>query len=282
MNAPAQLLLDYPAQRMRTPPFLKWAGGKSQLLPEIRSRMPSKYARYFEPFLGGGAVFFDLSPDVAVLSDANEELINCYMVVRESADELLRQIRRWRVSEVEFYRLRALNPEDLTRVERAARFVFLNKTCFNGLYRVNKKGQFNVPYGKNKNCSIVNPDNLRQASIALQNAEILNADYLRILKERVRPNDFVYLDPPYFPISKYSDFKRYTKDFFYKEDHVRLAKTCSELDKMKCFFMVSNSLHPDIVDLYSKFRVEPVMASRAINCKGTGRGKITELIIRNY
>ena len=278
-----QVLEPLPINRSATP-FLKWAGGKSQLLTEIRSRLPRQFNRYFEPFLGGGAVFFDLAPKQAILSDANKDLINCYKVVRDQPAKLLKAISLMVRSEPEYYRWRKVEPGTLSKVEQAARLIYLNKTCFNGLYRVNKSGQFNVPYGKTGTGTIANESIISRASATLKNAEIISEDYKKLLTGDSQPlqGDFVYLDPPYLPIGKFSDFKRYTKNFFHEQDHVQLAQLCGLLDSRKCLFMLSNSFHPRITELYSRFRIEKVKANRFINCRGNGRGKINELIIRNY
>jgi DNA adenine methylase len=265
----------------RAKPFLKWAGGKSRLLSVLRHHVPVMCQRYFEPFVGGGALFFDLAPSQAVLSDSNAELISCYQVVRDEPDELLRELGQYRVSEEEFYRVRSLRPEEMPRVARAARFIYLNKTCYNGVYRVNKSGQFNTPFGHYKKIALVGEQNLRKASRLLQNASLVHQDYQAILAA-ASEGDFVYFDPPYMPVSKYGDFKRYTKEFFYERDHERLAQVFAELSKRKCFVLLSNSYHPKIAELYSAFHQTQVAVPRFVNCRGNGRGNVTELLISNY
>lgn len=262
-------------------PFLKWAGGKSQVLPTLRRFIPTVFSRYFEPFLGGGALYFDLGPTRACLSDANPELINCYNVVRESCEELVSLLSTYSVSKEEFHRIRGIDPQTLSNVERAARLIYLNKTCYNGLYRVNKKGQFNTPFGGPRNPRLVDPDNLRKASKLLQNATILCADYYESLIKEAGAGDFIYLDPPYLPVGVYSDFKRYTRAFFYKEDHRKLAVLFKLLDQRGCLLLLSNSYHPEIMELYSKYEMQIVTAPRFINCKGNQRGVVNELIISN-
>lgn len=263
-------------------PFLKWAGGKTQLLPEIRSRVPTKFNRYIEPFLGGAAVFFDLAPQDAILADANVELMNCFQIVRDYPNELLQTIAKFSISEDEYYRVRSLDPLKLSTLSRAARFIFLNKTCFNGLYRVNKAGKFNVPFGKIKSCTLANADAIYSASRVLKSAKLIAKDYLEVLSDFSSRGDFIFLDPPYLPIGKYSDFKRYTKNFFYKEDHIKLANICKELDNRGCKFVLTNSYHPFIALIYSNFNIEKVESYRFINCIGSRRGKIAELIITNF
>jgi DNA adenine methylase len=185
-----------------------------------------------------------------------------------------------KVTEREFYRIRALDPETLSPVERAARFIYLNKTCFNGLYRVNKKGQFNTPYGKSSRVSLVDANNLRATSRILRNARLLAKDYHAVLVE-ARKDDFVYLDPPYLPVGKFADFKRYTKKFFYEEDHRKLAEVFRTLARRGCFVLLSNSYNQTISELYSDFNQLVVEMPRFINCKGEGRGKVGELLISN-
>jgi DNA adenine methylase len=271
--------------KQRTPkPFLKWAGGKSHLLPVIRrslSSLPHPYHRYIEPFLGGGAVYFDILPRDAILGDSNPELMHCYEVIKEQPNELLRQLAQFRVSESEFYRIRGLSPEALSTVGRAARFIYLNKTCYNGLYRVNKKGIFNTPYGRHKNLTLAKPENIRAASRALQKADLHCADYQHVL-DRARAGDLVYLDPPYLPVAKYSDFKRYTREFFYESDHEHLANLFRRLHENGCFILLSNSYHKKIAALYEGFSQLTVEVPRFVNCKGEGRGKVKELLISNF
>jgi len=266
----------------RVKPFLKWAGGKSQLLPILRSNIPETFGSYFEPFLGGGALFFDQGCERAYLSDLNPELINCYEAVRNAPRKLLCELSKYSVSEEEFYRVRSLDPETLTAIERAARLIFLNKTCFNGLYRVNRQGKFNTPFGAHKSVRFVNEEELLAASTALQGAVLFCASYDEIVLERAQKGDFIYFDPPYLPVSVNSDFKRYTRNQFYEEDHVRLAEVFRVLDKRGCAVLLSNSFHPKVKELYRDYRLRTVSATRFINCKGGSRGEINELLITNY
>lgn len=263
-------------------PFLKWAGGKSRLLPTLREKTPKTFGNYFEPFLGGGAMFFDLSPRKSVLSDSNEELINCYQVVRTSPQTLVSALSNFQVEEKEYYRMRAIDPQHLSKVERAARFIYLNKTCFNGLHRVNKQGKFNTPFGHLKKANLVDEENLFKASKLLASAEIFCINYFDLLTAKAEAGDFIYLDPPYLPIGKNSDFKRYTKNFFYEENHETLASLFKTLDHRGCKLLLSNSYHPRIEELYRGYRMQTVQASRSINCRGDKRGAISERIISNF
>lgn len=255
----------------RAKPILKWAGGKQQLWQEIVRHFPTDYNKYIEPFIGGGAIFFGLSPDKAILSDSNAELTNLYTVVRDHLDELIQYLNTYENNETFYYQMRDLRVENLSEIERAARTIYLNKTCFNGLYRVNKKGAFNVPYGKNKNPRICDVDSLTAASLALQNKSIITGDYLEVLRNHAEPGDLVYLDPPYLPISQYSDFKRYTKEFFYEEDHVRLANEVKRLYELGCTIVLTNSNHPLVYDLYSDYKLEIHKTRRYINSDSNKR-----------
>jgi len=275
-------------------PFVKWAGGKNQLLPELDSLIPSKFNRYFEPFLGGGAMFFHLVSDknmtfTAYLSDTNEELIKTYKVVKESVEELIEALTKHQKgydknpSEY-YYRLRDLiQPKN--DVEIAARFIALNKTCYNGLYRVNKNGKFNVPMGRYKNPLICDSGNLRNVSSVLRysKAEIQCVDYRKMLL-KADTDDFVYMDPPYDPVSSTSNFTAYTHQGFGDEDQLNLKKTFLELNHKECKVLLSNSDTPFMRELYSDFssRFKEVKVSRAINCKASKRVGHRELLIYNY
>jgi len=262
-------------------PFLKWAGGKTRLLPVLRIFLARhKFHRYYEPFLGGAALFFDIGPKTAVLNDRNPELIFCYEIVRDYPTELFKTLKQMPVNEKEFYRIRSLDPESLAPIERAARFIYLNKTCYNGLYRVNKKGQFNTPFGSNDKASLADEDNLHRASRVLKNARLTSEDYSSVLKEADK-DDFVYLDPPYLPVGKYADFKRYTKETFFEDDHRKLAETFRTLSDRGCLVLLSNSYHEKIEELYSGLYQEKVDMPRFINCKGEGRGRVKELLVSN-
>lgn len=274
------LFAEQPEQ-VRVKPILKWAGGKTRLLPALRKFVPRGFNRYFEPFLGGAAFFFDLLPDKAFLCDSNPELINCYEIVRDEPEELLDVLSHLHINKSEFYRLRELEPERLSQVFRAARLIYLNKTCFNGLYRVNKQGKFNTPYGRHSKVNLADPTNLMAASEALKRARLFCSDFAAVLK-CAKTKDFIYFDPPYVPIGKFSDFKRYTKAQFYEADQERLAAIFSDLAERGCFVLLSNSLNPKSTKLYSKFYQRIVKMPRFVNCKGEGRGHVDELLISNY
>jgi DNA adenine methylase len=264
-------------------PVVKWAGGKSALLPQFAPHFPrpGTYWRYFEPFLGGGAVFFHLQPDRSFLFDLNAQLIEVYQVIRDDADGLITALKNYQNSPDCFYAARAQNPADLRPTERAARFIFLNHTCYNGLYRVNRQGQFNVPFGRYKNPTICDEPGLRAASAALRNAHLEVADFEIILK-LAEPGDLVYFDPPYEPLSPTSSFTSYTSTGFARDDQRRLAEAYRALDRRGCLLMLSNSSAPLISDLYAGFHIHPISARRLINSKADGRGAIAEVLITNF
>ena len=252
-------------------PILKWAGGKTQMLGDLIPKVPASYGRYIEPFFGGGAMFFALQPENAVIADSNPELINMYRQVADNVDEVIKYLRTYENTSELFYAVRSLEWTTLPKAEAAARTIFLNKTCFNGLYRVNKRGQFNVPFGKYKNPKICDEDCLRAASEVLKKAEIICGDYFLVLEHYAQPGDFVFLDPPYLPISEYSDFKRYTKEQFYEEDHVELAKMIMTLHERGCHVLLTNSNHPLVHELYAPFTIDVIQTKRHISCNGNTR-----------
>ncbi len=252
-------------------PILKWAGGKTQMLGDLLPKVPSSYGRYIEPFFGGGAMFFALQPEQAVIADSNPELINLYRQVANHVDDVICQLKKYENTQEMFYAVRGQDWTMLPEAEAAARTIFLNKTCFNGLYRVNKKGQFNVPFGKYKNPKICDEEGLKAASAALKKAEIVCGDYLLVLEHYAQPGDFVFLDPPYLPISEYSDFKRYTKEQFYEEDHVELAKMVKTLHERGCHVILTNSNHPLVHELYAPFTIDVIQTKRHISCNGSTR-----------
>lgn len=256
---------------MQTKPILKWAGGKTQMLNALLPKVPSSYRRYIEPFLGGGAVFFALHPENAIIADSNPELINVYRQVAECVDDVIQYLEQYENTKEMFYAVRSQRWEELLPAEAAARTIFLNKTCFNGLYRVNKKGEFNVPYGKYVNPKICDREALYAASGTLKKAEILCADYLDVLEHHAQEGDFIFLDPPYLPVSEYSDFKRYTKEQFYKEDHVELSKIIMRLHDRGCHIILTNSNHPLVHELYAPFKIDVVSTKRFISCCGDNR-----------
>ncbi len=252
-------------------PVLKWAGGKTQMLSELLPRVPKSYGKYIEPFFGGGALFFSLQPENAIISDSNPELINMYLQVTNHLDDVISYLQKYENTSEMFYEVRALKWETLPKAEAAARTIYLNKTCFNGLYRVNKIGQFNTPFGKYKNPKICDVDALRIASKALKKANILCGDYFLVLDHYAQPGDFVFLDPPYLPISQNADFKRYTKDQFYEEDHVELAKMIGRLHDRGCYIILTNSNHPLVHKLYDSYNIEVIQTKRHISCHGDAR-----------
>lgn len=252
-------------------PILKWAGGKTQMLGDLIPKVPTSYGRYIEPFFGGGAMFFALQPENAVVADSNPELINMYRQVADHVDDVINYLKEYENTSEMFYAVRSLEWTSLPKAEAAARTIFLNKTCFNGLYRVNKQGQFNVPFGKYKNPKICDEDGLRAASEVLKKAEILCGDYLLVLEHYAQPSDFVFLDPPYLPTSEYSDFKRYTKEQFYEEDHVELAKMIMTLHERGCHVILTNSNHPLVHELYAPFTIDVIQTKRHISCNGSTR-----------
>jgi DNA adenine methylase len=268
-----------------TYPIVKWVGGKRQLMFELKKNMPEYYNRYFEPFIGGGALFFYLQPDNAYISDMNEELINLYQVVRDNVDELVADLQKHDISKEYFMEIRNIDRteeyENWSDVQKASRFIYLNRTCFNGMYRVNSKGEFNVPFGHYKNPRILDENNLINCSNLLQRTEIKHADFSEILK-KVKKGDFVYFDPPYVPLSETSSFTSYTKDGFDIDMQFKLRDVCDELDSMGVKFLLSNSDTKLVNELYENYNIKKVFASRQINANADGRGKITEVLVRNY
>lgn len=271
-------------------PFLKWAGGKQRLLAQYEEFFPDRPARYFEPFVGGGAVFFHFwntgrLPENVYLFDNNRELINAYRVVRDDLEALLDllAIHKEYHGKEYYYRIRKLDRQDveLSDVERAARTIYLNKTCYNGLYRVNQKGQFNVPIGRYKNPRIRDEESLRAAGAALQGVHVEARDF-RSVVEPAQAGDFFYFDPPYDPLSKTANFTSYTAGDFDDEDQRDLARVFTQLTEKGCLCMLSNSCTAFIRRLYEDFRIETVSASRAISSDPNGRGSVQEVVVLNY
>ena len=266
-------------------PFVKWAGGKSQLLSELTPRIPKSYGKYFEPFVGSGALFFAAQPTSSCLSDDNQDLIAAYTAVRDQLEELIEDLSKHRYERDYYYDMRNADREesfaDWTPVRKAARLIYLNKTCFNGLYRVNAKGQFNVPFGSYKNPTICDNNNLARCSRALQSVD-LRCEKFEFVEHLAEAGDFVYFDPPYAPLSATSNFTSYQAGGFGVEHHEALAQLCGRLDEKGVRFMLSNSFTDIAMELYKKHKVEVVSASRAINSKGARRGKVNELIVTNY
>ncbi len=259
------------AESVQARPILKWAGGKTQMLGDLLPKVPNSYGRYIEPFFGGGAMFFALQPESAIIADSNPELINMYQEVANHADNVIQYLKQYENTSEMFYAVRSQEWTTLPKAEAAARTIFLNRTCYNGLYRVNKHGQFNVPYGKYKNPKICDEAGLRAASEALKKADILCGDYLLVLEHHAQPGDFVFLDPPYLPVSEYADFKRYTKEQFYEEDHVELSKVIMALHERGCHVILTNSNHPLVHELYAPFNIDVIQTKRHISCNGSTR-----------
>ena len=267
--------------RPKAQPIVKWAGGKTRLLSELTSRLPAHFERYFEPFFGGGALFYALQPKQAFLSDVNEELVILYRTVRDTLPSLISELQRHPYEKDHYYWMRARDPETLSEVERAARTLYLNRTCFNGLYRVNRRGQFNVPMGRYRNPVICDPDKLQRASTALAQAQLTHAGFDEAMKAP-QSGDFVYFDPPYQPLSKTANFTSYTSGAFSEEDQARLADTVRALAERGVKCMLSNSDTPLIQALYKDFRVDVVMAPRLISRKAANRRPVREVIVRTY
>ena len=272
-------------QTMSARPIVKWAGGKSKLVGELLARAPNAHLRYFEPFLGGGALFFRLAPRAAVLSDANPDLIGCYQAVRDHVEAVIRALAHHRDQHGErhYYEVRDQwnqGCEPAGSPERAATFIYLNKTCYNGLWRVNRSGGFNVPMGRYVNPPILDPANLRAAAHALARVRLDAAPFERVLDE-ADAGDFVYFDPPYVPVSETADFTNYTAEGFGPAEQERLAQVVRTLADRGCAVMVSNSDTPRVRCLYAGLRVDRVMCARAINSKAGARGAAAEVIVWN-
>ena len=268
-------------------PFLKWVGGKRQLMPTITELMPKKFTNYYEPFVGGGAVLFHTQPKNAVINDLNEDLINVYNTIKKNPEELIKDLKTHKNESEYFYDLRILDRteefEKLSNIKKASRVIYLNKTCFNGLYRVNNSGEFNSPFGRYKNPNIVNEITIRAVSKYLNNNKItiFSKDYEDVL-ENIEKGSFVYFDPPYHPVSKSSSFTGYIQGGFNMYDQIRLRDLCVKLNKKGVKFMVSNSAVPLIEDIYKEFNITYVKANRSINSNAKKRGEVDEVIIRNY
>ena len=269
-------------------PVLKWVGGKRQLIENFLELIPKYINLYCEPFLGGGALFFALQPKIAYVNDINENLILVYKIIRDDVENLIEELSKFKNESDFFYSVRDWdrNPEkynSLSDVQRAARIIFLNKTCYNGLYRVNNAGEFNSPFGSYKNPNIINAPVLRAVSKYLNSAQIYltSVDYAEILSE-IPKKTFVYLDPPYDPISTTSNFTGYSKGGFNRDEQIRLKECCDALTEKKIKFMLSNSKTDFILDLYSSYNIITLKAKRFINSVGSGRGNVEEVVVRNY
>jgi len=275
-------------------PFLKWAGGKRQLLPEIVKYVPKRISKhtYYEPFIGGGALLFQLQLPKAVINDSNKELINCYKVIKDSLDELMEELSKdkYSNSETSYYEMRDLDRStkkyaSLSEVEKAARIIYLNKTCYNGLFRVNSQGQFNVPFGRYKNPNFLDDAVLRAVNKYLNSNDItlLNQDFAEAVKDANR-GDFVYLDPPYDPVSETASFTGYDVNGFNRDEQERLKEEFDALHKKGCKVMLSNSCTDFIMDLYKDYQdtIIKVRATRSINSNALKRGRVDEVLVLNY
>ncbi|CVX72572.1 modification methylase [Streptococcus pneumoniae] len=270
-------------------PFTKWTGGKRQLLPVIRELIPKTYNRYFEPFVGGGALFFDLAPKDAVINDFNAELINCYQQIKDNPQELIEILKvHQEYNSKEYYLdLRSADRDEridmMSEVQRAARIIYMLRVNFNGLYRVNSKNQFNVPYGRYKNPKIVDEELISAISVYINNnqLEIKVGDFEKAIVD-VRTGDFVYFDPPYIPLSETSAFTSYTHEGFSFADQVRLRDAFKRLSDTGAYVMLSNSSSALVEELYKDFNIHYVEATRTNGAKSSSRGKISEIIVTNY
>ena len=273
------------APSLRPRPVLKWVGGKGRLLPELLARLPQTYGAYHEPFVGGGALFFALAGagrlGQVYLSDANAALIDVYLALRDDVDGVIIALQAHRYEHDHYYHVRAQRPDDLTLPERAARVIYLNKTCYNGLYRENRAGQFNVPFGRYANPTICDEPNLRAASAILQQADIARRRFDTVL-DYAKAGDFVYFDPPYVPLSSTANFTTYDRTGFGPDDQTQLRDVFAELAQRGVRAMLSNSDTPFVRELYAGFRVEQLFAARAVNSKANGRGKVAELLVMNF
>ncbi|MDY6993604.1 MAG: DNA adenine methylase [Pseudomonadota bacterium] len=272
------------------PKFVKWAGGKTQLIAQFKPLFPKIFNHYFEPFVGGGAVFFyvmqQFKPQKIMISDINAELINTYKIIRDDHEPLIQALKQHQhhhqaKGKAYYLTIRALHPHELSPLERAARMIYLNKTCFNGLYRVNAKGQFNVPMGAYKNPDIVQEAKLNCIAQLLQSVTIKELSFEHVV-ELAKKDDFIYFDPPYYPLEKGKSFTAYTQNVFLEAQQQNLVSVFKQLDKKGCLVMLSNSDTQFIKDLYSDYHIHWVRASRMINCNANKRGKINELVITNY
>ncbi|MDY6399451.1 MAG: DNA adenine methylase [Synergistales bacterium] len=269
-------------------PVLKWVGGKRQLIETYTPLLPKKISSYCEPFIGGGALLFHLQPKKAYINDINHDLIRVYTVIKNNVEELIEELKKYKNEAEFFYSVRDLDRDkylykSLSETEKAARIIYLNKTCYNGLYRVNNAGEFNSPFGFYSNPNIVNEPVLRAVSAYFNknNIHFSSVDYSEVLTD-IKKGTFVYLDPPYDPISETSNFTGYSKNGFTKDEQVRLRKNCDDLDRHGIKFMLSNSATSFILEQYSKYNITIVKAKRAINSVGSKRGNIDEIVVRNY
>lgn len=264
-------------------PIIKWAGGKRRLLDVIKPLLPDSYGLYCEPFVGGGAVWLSVAPSKALISDANPSLVILYTCVRDSLEELLKGLREAPVDREYYYYMRDLKEDELDDVGRSVRFLYLNRTCFNGLYRVNSHGRFNVPYGAHPGVDTVQEEKLRALNRYLNEAwvDLVCADY-HLVTSWLKEGDFVYLDPPYDPVSETSSFTAYTKEGFGRKQQIELRDWCTTLDQMGVMWMMSNSATDFIKSLYEGYNIQLVEARRSVSAEVAGRRSVSEVIVTNY
>ncbi len=269
-------------------PVVKWVGGKRQLLQDILKHIPDKYSTYYEPFVGGGAVLFHLQPRKMVINDINEELMNVYNVICNNVEELIEDLKKHKNEADYFYKIRELDRDrekyaQLNNIERASRIIYLNKTCYNGLFRVNRQGEFNTPFGRYKNPNIANEATLKAVNNYFNKAKItLKCGDFEEAVKGIRRGGFVYFDPPYDPVSESANFTGYDKGGFDKDEQIRLKKLCDKLNNRGVKFLLSNSSTEFILDLYKDYNITIVKAKRSINSKGDGRGDVNEVLVKNY
>lgn len=273
-------------------PFVKWVGGKGRLVPQLLEHFPEEYNDYYEPFVGGGALFFAIAPPVAHISDMNNVLISAYKRIKSDVEGLILELQKLQdeyralptlEDNKEYYLAKRaeFNSLDNSAPEKVALLIFLNKTCFNGMYRENRNGGFNVPFGKNPKATICDADNLRAVAKELKHTSIKLSSYEKAI-ENAKAGDFVYLDPPYHPLNATSSFTSYHADGFTADDQIKLRDTFKELSERGCKVMLSNSNSDFINDIYKEFNIHKIHAARSINANGAGRGKIQEVLVTNY
>ena len=269
-------------------PVVKWVGGKRQLLPTLTPLLPERFTTYCEPFLGGGAMLFWRQPQRAIVNDVNSDLIHMYEAIRDNVENLILELEKHKNDSAHFYEVRDWDRnreqyDALSSIEKAARIIYLNKTCYNGLFRVNNAGEFNTPFGNYKNPNIVNAPTLRAVSAYFQKAEILFScrDYTDVLAEIPR-GTFVYLDPPYDPVSDTANFTGYSRGGFCRDDQIHLRECCDDLTQRGIKFMLSNSATDFIKEQYAAYHITVVKAKRAVNSDAAGRGQVDEVVVRNY
>ena len=269
-------------------PVVKWVGGKRQLLQDILKHIPDRYSTYYEPFVGGGAVLFHLQPEKIVINDINEELMSVYNVICNNVEELIEDLKKHKNESDYFYKIRELDRDrekyaQLNNIGRASRVIYLNKTCYNGLFRVNRQGEFNTPFGRYKNPNIVNEATLRAVNNYFNKAKVtLKCGDFEEAVKGIRKGSFVYFDPPYDPVSDSANFTGYDKGGFDKDEQMRLKKLCDKLNNRGVKFLLSNSSTEFILDLYKDYNITIVKAKRSINSKGDGRGDVNEVLVKNY